>query len=168
MKRLPDEVEARIQFHVKLEEKSIRFYSTLAHWLDYNGYFETSKIYAGYAAEEVEHHGKVKRYLLDRDVLPETPAQEEIKPTYSTLKEALLEAQKFTVNVSDEYNKTATTCLKVGCMPTFTFVQWFVNDQIKEEAKAQGFIDRITALEACKAPLSDFESYAHEFLEDEV
>lgn len=168
MKRLPSDVEARLQFHVKLEEKSVRFYSTMGHWLNYNGYFETSKIYMGYAAEEFQHLAKVKKYLLDRDVLPDTPAQEEIKPTYTNLKEVLLAAQKFTVNVSDEYNTTAQTCLKSGCMPTFTFVQWFVNDQIHEESKAQGFIDRITALEACGAPLSDFESYAHEFNEGEV
>lgn len=168
MKRLPDEVEERLQFHVKLEEKSIRFYGSLANWLDYNGYFETAKIYYGYSNEEKGHLAKVKQYLLDRDVMPETPVQEEIKQNIKTLKEALLAAQKFTINVSDEYSKTALQCLKSGCVTSFTFVQWFVNDQIKEEAKAKNFIDKITALESCNAPISDFEKYAHEFIEDEV
>ena len=165
MKRLPDDIEERMQFHLYFEEKSIRFYGHLASWLEYNGYFNTAKLYNSYATEEGSHKNKVKQYLLDRDVAPKTPAQEEITQDFKGLKDVLDAAYKFTVSVSDEYNKTAAMCIKSSCIPTFTFVQWFVSDQIKEEAKAKGFLDRISMLEENKAPLSDFEDYMEDYLE---
>ena len=153
MKRISDELEKRMNFHIQMEEDSSRLYRAMGEWFEYNGWYSAAKLWKKYADEEMTHCSKFYQYLQDRDVLPITPMVKEQSNEYESMEKIVEASYKHEIDVSTELSKTATMALKEGCLTGFTFMQWFINEQIEEEAKMMAFLDRIDMLKETNTSL---------------
>jgi len=52
------------------------------------------------------------------------------------------------VKVTDMINKIVTLALKEGDHTTNTFLQWFVNEQIEEEASTDGVVQKLKLIKS--------------------
>ena len=94
----------------------------------------------------VEQMRKMYDYILDRGIQPVTPLIDKPKNDYIDILDVLETAYQYTISISNSYHETASICLKENCYTTFTFVQWYIKDQIKEEAKFGDLIGQYNLL----------------------
>lgn len=164
MKRISDELEKRMNFHIEMEENSSRLYRAMSQWFTYNGWTSAGALFNKYADEEMTHMKKFYDYLQDRDVLPITPVVEEQSNKFESMEKIIEASYKHEIDVSIELSKTAARALKEGCLTSFTFMQWFINEQIEEEAKMKSFLDRIDMLKETNTSLFFMEETFEEAL----
>ena len=98
------------------------------------------------SAEEREHAEKIYQYLSDLDAKIEITALAAPKQDYKDIKEvfeAVLAAElKITESIQSLTNSTQDAQDQV----TFSFLQWFLTEQIEEVASARGVLEDIEKL----------------------
>jgi ferritin len=146
VKRLPESVAADLNKHIQAESYSSQIYLAMASWCEDCGYEGGAKRFRKYAEEELTHMHKIYQYLLDRDFLPITPQIDMPKNNYTDILEIIETSYKHEIDVSNSYHETAALCLKENCYTTFAFIQWFILEQIEEEAKFNTLINQYNIL----------------------
>ena len=97
------------------------------------------------AKEEMAHGIHIYQYILDRDALPTfsaiepPPAPSSFKSLLDVFETVLAHEQKVTALV----NNIATLSMKENDHACYQFIQWFVNEQVEEEANAKSVVDRL-------------------------
>ena len=93
--------------------------------------------------EEVAHGMKLFKYLEDQDVEIKLPAIEAVKVEYASLldvfKKSLAHEQKMTKNL----NVLSDLAMKDKDHATYNLLQWYVTEQVEEEATVKAIIDHI-------------------------
>jgi len=93
--------------------------------------------------EEVAHGMKLFKYLKDQDVEIKLPSIDGVKVDYNSLldlfKKALAHEQKMTKNL----NNLSDIAMKEKDHATYTLLQWYVTEQVEEEATLKEIIDNI-------------------------
>jgi len=153
MKRISEELETRVQLHIKLEEDSSRLYRSMGEWFEFNGWFNAGKLWKKYGDEEMTHCKKFYQYLQDRDAMPNTPVADEQPNSFESMEDIVKKSYEHEMVVSKELSKTASMALKEGDLTLFGFMHWFIQEQIEEEAKMKAFMDRIDMLKETNASL---------------
>lgn len=93
--------------------------------------------------EEVAHGMKLFKYLEEQDASIELPAIESVKVEYKSLldvfKKSLAHEQTMTKNLND----LSDLAMKEKDHATYNLLQWYVTEQVEEEATVNGIIDHI-------------------------
>ncbi|MGA1933363.1 ferritin [Arcobacter sp. YIC-464] len=93
--------------------------------------------------EEVAHGMKLFKYLEDQDVEIKLPKIEEVSVEYKSLldvfKKSLAHEQKMTKNL----NNLSDLAMKEKDHATYNLLQWYVTEQVEEEATVSAIIDHI-------------------------
>jgi ferritin len=144
--RLPSSIVADLNKHIQAEAYSSQIYLAMSAWCKDCGYEGGAKRFKNYAEEERMHMHKLYNFLLDRNFLPITPEIPKPKNDYKDILEVIETAYKHEIGVSDSYHVTAAMCLKENCYTTFSFIQWFIQEQIEEEAKFADLINQYNIL----------------------
>ena len=105
-----------------------------AHW------FKTQ------AQEEMYHAIKMYNYVLERTGRPfftqiDAPAKE-----WGSLKEAFQDALKHEKIVTDRINKIMTTAIDENDHASRSFLNWFVDEQVEEEASVDAVIKKFNLI----------------------
>lgn len=146
VKRLPDSIERDLNNHIQAEAFSSQIYLAMATWCDDNGYFGGAKLFRKYSDEELVHMHKLYEFLLDRDCTPITPMINKPENEYVDILDIIETAYKHEIGISNSYHVTADLALKEKCHTTYAFVEWFIKEQIEEEAKFANLIDKYNIL----------------------
>ena len=93
--------------------------------------------------EEVAHGMKLFRYLEDQDVEIKLPSIDAVSVEYKSLldvfKKSLAHEQKMTQYLND----LSDLAMKDKDHATYNLLQWYVTEQVEEEAILKGLIDNI-------------------------
>ncbi|MGA1941158.1 ferritin [Arcobacter sp. YIC-310] len=93
--------------------------------------------------EEVAHGMKLFKYLEDQDVEIKLPKIDEVEVEYKSLldvfKKSLAHEQKMTRNL----NNLSDLAMKEKDHATYNLLQWYVTEQVEEEATVGEIIDHI-------------------------
>lgn len=146
VKRISEGLEKDLNLHIHMEAFSSQMYLAMASWCEDQGYLGGAKRFKNYAEEERCHMHKLYKYLLDRDCLPITPTITQPKNTFNDILEIIETAYKHEMKISDSYHTTANLCMSERDYTTFQFIQWFIGEQIEEEAKFANLIDQYNIL----------------------
>lgn len=95
------------------------------------------------AEEEMEHAEKIADYLIERDSFYEYSNIEFMKVDYQDVRQPLvkqLEHEKVVTGLIHNLYKVAE---EVGDVAAKIFLNWFVEEQVEEEANAKALIDKI-------------------------
>lgn len=140
---LTKKIEAICNEQLKKEGYSSNLYLAMGTWADANGYAGIAQWFYAQADEERLHMIKFINYLNERGCHAIIPAMDQPPVEYGSVKEVfdkVLEHEQF---VSKSINEIVALCVEEKDYTTHSWVQWFVNEQIEEEASVQSIIDKL-------------------------
>jgi ferritin len=90
--------------------------------------------------EERGHALKIVRFLVDVDADFDFPAVPAAKPKFKSALEAVQQCYAWEQTVTKQFHKMCDAALANKDYTTFQFLQWFVEEQVEEEATMQKLI----------------------------
>lgn len=140
---LSKKVEDILNVQVDKEGYSSHLYLAMASWAETQGLSGISEWLYAQAEEERIHMLKLVRYINERDGKARIAALKEPPAEFGTVKEMfdqVLEHEKF---VTASINEIVKVCIDENDHTTHNWIQWFVTEQIEEEASAKAIIDKL-------------------------
>lgn len=150
-------VEEALNKQIKLEGESSQFYLSMASWAETQGLNGTCEFLYRQADEERQHMLKLIRYVNERGGTAEIPEFVQPPKTFSGLKEIFKSLLDHEMRVTSEVNGVVHLCLEEQDYTTHNFMQWYVSEQIEEEATARSIMDRIKLIGDDKGGLYMFD-----------
>lgn len=154
---LSKKVEKALNQQVESEAQSSQFYLSMASWAETQGYNGTSAFLYTHADEERMHMLKLVKYINERGgraIIPALPAPEHSFKSLNVIFESLLNHE---IKVSAQINDLVEICLKERDYTTHNFLQWYVSEQIEEEALARTVMDKLKLIGNDKGGLYLFD-----------
>lgn len=143
MALIPDKIISLLQYRIQQEEQSSRIYKAMSVWLDLQGYDGSAKLWDKYSQEELVHADFARKYLLDLNILPVTPSQEEPTIEFKGLPQIIALTYKHEIEITNQCKELAKTCLSESDLMTFNLAQKYLSEQVDEIQKSQYLIDQL-------------------------
>lgn len=140
---LNPKIEKALNQQVQLEAASSQVYLAMASWAEVNGYEGIAGFLYMHSDEERMHMLKLLKFINERGGHGVVPALKEPPAKYKGVKELFQDVLNHEIKVSTEINKLVDICLKEKDYTTHNFLQWYVSEQIEEEALARKIIDKL-------------------------
>lgn len=144
---LNPELEAAFNDQVNLELTSAHQYLALSAWLESEGLPGMAHWMKMQAGEENEHAMKFYQFLLDRNarvVLDSLPKpQSDFDSVSDVFRAALAAEETVTASINGIYSKA----VDARDFASYPLLDWFVKEQVEEEATVQQIIDDLKRTE---------------------
>ena len=143
---LPKKVEEIINAQILKEDYSSQLYLSMASWAENNGFEGIADWLYAQSEEERVHMLKFVKYVNDRDGVAVIPAIDKPPSEFENVKllfDKVLEHEKF---ISASINEIVGVCMDERDFTTQNWIQWFVTEQIEEEASVKAIIDKLNLL----------------------
>lgn len=161
---LSSKVSTALNKQIELEASSSQYYLAMASWAETQGLNGVSGFLYKHADEERMHMLKLIKFVNERGGHGVVPALTQPPIKFKSVKAVFEEVLKHEIKVTNEINKLVETTLKERDYTTHNFLQWYVSEQIEEEALARQIMDKIKLIGDDKSGLyffdRDLESFA--------
>jgi len=150
---LSDSMYKALNDHMKAEFYAAYLYLSMAAHFEHENLTGMAAWMHKQSAEEMEHAMKFFRYLNDRGAKVVLQALEQPTTTWATPLEAFKNALKHEQMVTGEIHRLLELAQNEKDFGTAHFLQWFVEEQVEEEANVEGVIARLEMVGDSKAAL---------------
>lgn len=143
---LPKKVEDILNLQIEKEDYSSQLYLSMASWAENKGFEGVSNWLYAQAEEERLHMLKLVRYVNERDGVAIIPGIETPPIDFGdvfVMFDKVLEHEKY---ISGSINEIVEACIAENDYTTQNWIQWFVTEQIEEEASVKAIIDKLNLL----------------------
>jgi ferritin len=140
---LKKKVEEILNRQVGREAYSSNLYLAMASWAENQGLQGSAQWLYAQAEEEHMHMLKFVGYINERGGHALIPALEQPPIDFHNIKKAFDEVLKHELYISESINDIVEVCLKEKDFSTHNWIQWFVTEQIEEEASVRSIIDKL-------------------------
>ncbi|MDP4764499.1 MAG: ferritin [Salibacteraceae bacterium] len=140
---LSKKVEEALNEQILMEGASSNFYLAMAVWAEQNGYSGVSDFLYKHSDEERFHMLKLVKYINERDGVAIIPAFQAPTTNYGSVKELFEKLYSHEVKVTQSIGELVGICLDERDFTTHNFLQWYVSEQLEEEALAKTIMDKI-------------------------
>jgi len=140
---LSKNIEKALNLQIALEANSSQFYLAMASWAEGEGYSGSSSFLYTHSEEERMHMLKLIKFINERGGKAIIAALEKPPQKFKSLTEVFNLLLEHEINVTNEINKLVGICLKEKDYTTHNFLQWYVSEQIEEEALARTVMDKL-------------------------
>jgi ferritin len=154
---LNEKIETALNRQVQLEAESSQYYLAMASWAENNGYNGVANFFYTHSDEERMHMLKLVKYINERGGVAKIGTLPAPSTSFDSLDQIFLNLLKHEVNVSNEINGVVEICLKEKDYTTHNFLQWYVAEQIEEEALARLILDKLKLIGNDKGGLYLFD-----------
>lgn len=154
---LSKKIEAALNQQVALEGNSSQYYLAMASWAETQGMDGVATFLFKHSDEERMHMLKLLRFINERGGHGIVPALEAPPKKFKSVQAAFEMVMSHEVLVSTEINKLVEICLKERDYTTHNFLQWYVSEQIEEEALARKVLDKLKLIGGEKGGLYLFD-----------
>lgn len=144
LKKAVEEILVR---QIEREAYSSNLYLSMASWAETNGLGGVSEWMYAQAEEEKLHLLKFMKYVNERGGKAVIPAVAQPPSDFSDVKELFEETLKHEQFVTESINEIVGVCLDEKDFTTHNWIQWFVTEQIEEEASVCAIIDKLKLLD---------------------
>lgn len=154
---LKDKIETALNSQIKTEAQSSQIYLAMASWAETEGLGGTAQFLYKHSDEERMHMLKLVQYVNERGgkaLIPELSQPEKKYKSLTNLFQALLDHE---IMVSEKINDLVDVCLSEKDYTTHNFMQWYVAEQIEEEALARTIMDKLNMIGEDKGGLYLFD-----------
>ena len=124
-------------------------FSASNHYLAIATYFakqsldEWADFFFRQSDEERMHGMKILTYLIDNDAEVHLPAVSEARVEFTDALDAVSSALKSEQNVTEQFNNMAFIASEQKDFRGLQFLQWFINEQVEEEALMGKLVDLV-------------------------
>lgn len=133
-KRLSDSMEQALNDQMNNEAKQAQAYLALGVWAESNSYSGIADFFYKHSEEERQHMFKFLEYINTRGgtaKIGDIPAP---KDNPSSLQQCIEDVWQHELRNSQKIYDLVDKAMAEKDWPTFNFLQWFVKEQIEEEA----------------------------------
>jgi ferritin len=143
---LNKKVEVALNEQVDKEAFSSALYLAMASWSEVKGMAGVADWLYLQADEERMHMLKFVRYINERGGHAIIPAMKQPKKEFTTVKKMFEEVLKHEQFISASINEIVALCIAEKDFTTQHWLQWFVNEQIEEEANVTRILDKLNLI----------------------
>jgi len=129
---------------VRVEAESSQVYLAMASWAEIQpGIDNITSFFYRHSDEERMHMLKLIKYINERGGFAMIPALPQPTLTFPSISHAFKALLKHEMMVSESINKLVDIALDDKDYATHNFLQWYVAEQIEEEALARTLNDKL-------------------------
>ena len=154
---LDKQVESALNAQIEMEAQSSHFYLAMATWAETNGLNGTSAFLYRHSDEEREHMLKLVHFVKERGGTARIPALSAPDAAFDGLKGIFTTLLEHETKVTASINEVVDLCLSRKDYTTHNFMQWYVAEQIEEEALARTILDKLALIGTDSAGLYLFD-----------
>lgn len=150
-------IEKALNDQIEKEGSSSQFYLAMASWSENNGFNGTAKFLYAQSDEERMHMLKLVKFVNERGgkaIIPSIGKPEKEFENLVTIFELLLEHE---LMVTESINNVVDICLQEKDYTTYNFMQWYVSEQMEEEAQARTILDKLKLIGTDKGGMYMFD-----------
>lgn len=140
---LNKKIESALNDQVEKEAYSSSLYLAMASWAECKGMEGIAGWLYKQSDEERLHMLKFIKYINERDGNAVVPALKQPGKEYTNVTKMFSEVLKHEQFISASINDIVALCVSEKDFTTQNFLQWFVNEQIEEEANATRILDKL-------------------------
>jgi ferritin len=154
---LSPQLSKALNKQIELEGFSSQYYLAMASWAETQGLNGVSSFLYHHADEERMHMLKLIKFVNERGGHGVVPALKQPPVTFKSVKSVFEEILKHEITVTGEINHLVDSTLKEKDYTTHNFLQWYVSEQIEEEALARQIVDKLKLIGDDKSGLYFFD-----------
>ena len=154
---LSPQVSKALNKQIEVEGFSSQYYLSMASWAQTQGLNGVSAFLYHHADEERMHMLKLIKFVNERGGHGVVPALKQPPVTFKSVKAVFEEILKHEMLVTADINGLVDATLKEKDYSTHNFLQWYVSEQIEEEALARQIVDKLKLIGDDKGGLYFFD-----------
>jgi len=155
---LSKSMQEALNNQIKIEAQSSQVYLAMASWAEIQpGIDNVTEFFYRHSEEERMHMLKLVHFVNERGGFAVIPALEQPNLTYPSITHAFKELLKHEIMVSESINNLVDISLTEKDYATHNFLQWYVAEQIEEEALARIMNDKLELIGEDKGGLYLFD-----------
>jgi len=156
--KLEEKMVNALNEQINKEIFSAYLYYSMAAYFDSMNLEGFSKWMKVQAKEELTHAQKLYKYIFDKDGVVELGAVEKPKNGWKSPLEVFKDAYEHELSVTQSIDKLVDLAKELKDNATLSFLQWFVNEQIEEEANTKKIVDTLEMIGENKTALFMFNA----------
>jgi ferritin len=137
-------IEEILNIQVEKEGYSSNLYLARASWAENKGYKGISQWLYAQADEEKMHMLKFIAYINERAGKAIIPAFKQPPANFPGIKEMFESVLKHEEYITNSINEIVEKTIEEKDFTTHNWIQWFVTEQIEEEAQVRDLLDKLT------------------------
>lgn len=157
---LKQEVEKAIIKQIDKEIYSSNLYLAMASWAHSHGFGGTAQWLYAQADEERTHMIKFVNYINDRGGHAIISSTEAPPADFDGVQHIFEQVLEHELMISESINHIVEVCMLAKDFTTLNWMQWFVNEQIQEEASVSVILDKLRLLEGQNMYIFDRDVFA--------
>jgi ferritin len=136
-------VEDILNRQVEREAYSSALYLAMASWAEVKGYSGFAAWLYAQSDEERMHMLKFMKFINERGGQSLVSASKKPEKDFKSVQSMFEDVLKHEQFITDSINEIVALCLKEKDYTIYNWVQWFVTEQIEEEANARKILDKL-------------------------
>jgi ferritin len=137
------QIEAALNDQISKEASSSQYYLAMASWAETNGLSGTAFFMYAHADEERFHMLKLVKFVNERGGRAIIPAIAQPPSDFDSVQRMFERLLAHELTVTASINDVVDICLKEKDYTTHNFMQWYVSEQMEEEALARSILDKL-------------------------
>ncbi len=154
---LTNNMEKALNNQIRIEAESSQVYLSMASWAEVKGLEGISLFMYKHSDEERMHMLKLIKYVNERGGHAHITELSAPKTEFGTFQKLFKELYEHEIFVSQSINELVHVALQEKDYATHNFLQWYVAEQIEEEALARTILDKINLIGNDKGGLYLFD-----------
>lgn len=150
-------IEKAINAQIVMESSSSQFYLAMASWSESNGLNGTAQFMYQHSDEERFHMLKLIKFVNERGGKAIVPAIEQPPVEFENLEKVFELLLEHEIAVTESINEVVDICLQEKDYSTHNFMQWYVAEQLEEEALARTVLDKLRLIGGDKGGMYMFD-----------
>jgi ferritin len=134
---LKENVSKALSEQVNAEYYSAYLYLAMSAYADNAGYKGIANWFFVQAKEEMDHGTRILKYLLERGAAPVFSDVKAPQTSFSGVRDLFEKALAHERHVTGLVNKIADLAAAEKDHATYSFISWFVDEQVEEESAAE-------------------------------
>jgi ferritin len=137
------QIEAALNDQICKEASSSQYYLSMASWAESNGLSGTAYFMYAHSDEERFHMLKLVKFVNERGGRAIVPAIAQPPSEFESVQRMFELLLQHELTVTQSINGLVDICLNEKDYTTHNFMQWYVSEQMEEEALARSILDKL-------------------------
>ena len=142
---MKEKVLKALNEQMNAEYYSAYLYLGMAAYAEHAGFKGTAHWLLRQAHEEREHAEKIFKFILERGDVPALADIKATPPEYKSLEDVFKKVAAHERHVTDLIDAAASLALDERDHATYSFLKWFVDEQVEEVSTADEILGKFTA-----------------------
>ncbi len=143
---LTKKIESALNQQIRVEAESSQVYLGMASWAETHGLNGVAGFMYTHSDEERMHMLKLIKFVNERGGKAVIPALSQPPAKWDSVQDIFKQLLEHETRVTSEINKVVDVCLSEKDYTTHNFMQWYVSEQIEEEALARTILDKLNLI----------------------